>query len=283
MASNKESSRLVYVEGISLDKALELSNKYCNIIFLTDDHTTSGQSKAVDDINEFEEDTSWNLGLNIVRNGKKYIPILGIHPKYNSINVGDVTYKLKVQKNTGLLALVKDTTKYLYVGYDCNFKEILEDIINNAGNSNYVNKNVRINISSDDLKLYCIKKSKEDNTIIGYLYEYDSLYALQKSIGPLDLIKSSLTENETDETTYFYDSENTENMYAYVYYGHSDAIEITNTYYQKDEDGNISHLNTPFKIATKLDDDSLIINDLKYVKFKILPSDVKALSIHVKN
>lgn len=117
MATNKDANRLVYVEGISLNNAVELSKTYSNIIFLTDDENKSESTindiADIDNTDDYEDNGYWNLGLNIVKNGKQYIPISGIHPKYDSFTIGNDKYYIKVQKNTGLLMLLQKTNDNL--------------------------------------------------------------------------------------------------------------------------------------------------------------------------
>ena len=123
--TKKEATRLVYVEGITLNSALEMSKKYQNIIFLTDDNKKSHEDDVNKDIDESflaeqEEgyiNDNWDLGLNIVRNGHKYIVVRGINSKHCTFTADGTKYTLRIDQH-GLLYL--DTNeiaeRFIYIG-----------------------------------------------------------------------------------------------------------------------------------------------------------------------
>lgn len=123
--TKKEATRLVYVEGITLESALDMSKKYQNIIFLTDDNKKSYEDDVNKDIDESlladqEEgniNDNWDLGLNIVRNGHKYIVVRGINNKHCTFTADGTKYTLRIDQH-GLLYL--DTNeiaeRFIYIG-----------------------------------------------------------------------------------------------------------------------------------------------------------------------
>ena len=124
--TKKEATRLVYVEGITLESALDMSKKYQNIIFLTDDNKKSNDlSEDEKNIDESAFSTSeqdnlnddWDLGLNIVRNGHKYIVVRGINNKHCTFTADGTKYTLRIDQH-GLLYLDTNdlTERFIYIG-----------------------------------------------------------------------------------------------------------------------------------------------------------------------
>lgn len=125
--TKKEATRLVYVEGITLESALDMSKKYQNIIFLTDDNKKSHRldwdtEKDIDENivanqqNNHDND-DWDLGLNIVRNGHKYIVVRGINNKHCTFTADGTKYTLRIDQH-GLLYLDTNdlTERFIYIG-----------------------------------------------------------------------------------------------------------------------------------------------------------------------
>lgn len=122
--TTKEATRLVYVEGIDLQNALQLSSDYPNIIFLTDDNIKSHElkSKEIDEIALQQEEgmytnDNWDLGLNIVRNGHRYIVVRGVNNEHSTFTADGTKYTLRIDQH-GLLYL--DTNeineRFIYIG-----------------------------------------------------------------------------------------------------------------------------------------------------------------------
>lgn len=159
--TKKEATRLVYVEGIPLDSALEMSKTYKNIIFLTDDNKKSNEltanEKIIDDSlvasqeNGYIND-NWDIGLNIVRNGRKYIVVRGINSEHSSFIADGTKYTLRIDQH-GLLYLDTNeiSERFIYIGNkavddDGEFMYDIESIKNAVQNNTVESVN-------------CIKKS----------------------------------------------------------------------------------------------------------------------------
>lgn len=125
--TKKEATRLVYVEGITLESALDMSKKYQNIIFLTDDNKKSNQldwdtEKEIDENAVAQQENEninddWDLGLNIVRNGHKYIVVRGINNKHCTFTADGTKYTLRIDQH-GLLYLdtIEIAERFIYIG-----------------------------------------------------------------------------------------------------------------------------------------------------------------------
>jgi hypothetical protein len=124
--TKKEASRLVYLEGLSLDSALEMSAKYRNIIFLTDDnkksHELTDSEKEIDETIVAQQEhenvnDDWDLGLNIVRNGHKYIVVRGINNQHCTFTADGTKYTLRIDQH-GLLYLDTNevSERFIYIG-----------------------------------------------------------------------------------------------------------------------------------------------------------------------
>lgn len=317
--TNKEANRLVYVEGISLSNALELSKEYTNIIFLTDDNKKSVESNvSIDDNTDedlYEANDDWNLGFNIVRNGKKYIPITGIHPLYNSFKVNNVRYKLKIQRGTGLLTLASEkiSQHLLYIGKPfTSIEDMTLDELNSYESGELVSgysiaaKYTVIDTSDSDSEssesksntsekviLYIIQDNNT-NRIIGYLYSFDSLAILHTAmydnhyLGPLSLMNTNYSDNEsnyidgaTDGQSLFYYADDDSKVVAYVPQDFANNFQFTTVLYQGDSSDN-THLDTPVVISTSKNGEISIDGSL-YNIMQMNADDITAISFIVKD
>lgn len=297
--NNNEAQRLVYADGIDLTNALTLSNEYQNIIFITNDHSVAKTDERVfSDETGYVDNESWPLGINIVKNGLQYIPIVGIHPEMNSIYADGYKYVLKVQKNTGLLCLTESKIKLrcIYIGTDLTFLDIhfhLDDIEKYP----FIYEK-QFKIYSKDNGQECGKILLTGNimgstfNVTGYLVIFEDIDDLKNStFGPLSLMNydfensnvlSSATkhyielENKPYNESLFYNTNNVnpKPIYVIIPMEFRENVQITNTLTAKSNSNapgiHNDSLISPFLLNKLLyDDDPVKIDTFNYQIFQV--------------
>lgn len=110
---NQERDRIVFLENIERDTALDLTKTYPNLMMFTNGY-------KLDDYNDNEEykiDSKPIVGSHIIFNGIPYTIIQGVHPTKNTLNINGENISLWIDSN-GLLRLskVEIQERYFYIG-----------------------------------------------------------------------------------------------------------------------------------------------------------------------
>jgi len=239
--TTKEATRLVYVEGIDLSNALKMSANYPNIIFLTDDNKKSYElSSSEKDIHNYTEDTSfvndnWDIGLNIVRGGHKYIVVRGINNEHCSFTADGTKYTLRIDQN-GLLYLDANeiNERFIYIGKDPinaqgEFIFDIKGIKNAIESSNVDNEANSLRISKafvyaqtanskNEITNYIYLAIVKDNADVpyGYIWMFSDINTLREATQYNENIGNSLIGPKSNQNIDFKSTTDIEDIRKYI-------------------------------------------------------------------
>jgi len=128
---NQERDRIVFLENIDRDKALQLTRDYPNLMMFTNGYKLTDYK----DNEEYKVEAQPTVGSQIIFNGIPYTIVQGIHPTKNILNVNGENISIWIDSN-GLLRLskVKIQERYFYIGpynpltYNYNGSKLLTEI-----------------------------------------------------------------------------------------------------------------------------------------------------------